>query len=80
VKASSAWLRRNPRFHRLTCALHRLGPRPLGELLIEIAEAHGIEGDVLARLELFAGLDPITVRTVEARDWPTQIFVVRPRR
>jgi hypothetical protein len=58
------------RFHRLASDLHRLGPRPVGELLIEPAAEHGPGDDILARLKRFARLDPTTVAAIEARDWP----------
>jgi hypothetical protein len=63
-------LRADPRFRRMVDHLHQLGPRPVGELLIEIAHKHGIEDDTLDLLEKFAGLDPATVAALEARDWP----------
>jgi hypothetical protein len=50
--------------------LHRLGPRPVGELLISLAVEHSIEAEILARLERFGRLDPATVARIEARDWP----------
>src|SRR5688500_9601844 len=60
---SSAWpcapeaLRRDARFRHLVHRLHQLGPRPAGELLLELADAYGIESDILARLEKLAELD-----------------------
>jgi hypothetical protein len=52
----SQHLRADPRFRRLVDRLHQLGP--LGELLIEIAVAHQIEGGILDRLERMAALQP----------------------
>jgi hypothetical protein len=63
-------LRLDPRFRRLTERLWRLGPRPTGELLLEIAAAHGLEADVLDRLERFARIDPALVARLDSRDWP----------
>jgi hypothetical protein len=62
-------LRADPRFRRLVDHLHRLGPRPTGELLIQLAAAHQIEGEILARLERFGEVDPVTLTAIEARDW-----------
>jgi hypothetical protein len=67
---SAARLRRDPKFRRMVTRLHRLGPRPVGELLLELIEAHGIEADVLARLEDYATLDPAMVDRLDGRDWP----------
>ena len=63
-------LRRDARFRHLTDNLHSLGSRPVGELISEIAEAHGIQSDVLARLEKYARLDPETVAALGADVWP----------
>ena len=63
-------LRQSPRFKRLTDHLHRLGPRPTGELLLALVEEHDIEADVLRGLEKFARLDPATVARVDGRHWP----------
>jgi hypothetical protein len=40
------------------------------ELLLELADAYGIEGDILARLEKFAELDPVAVARLGGRTWP----------
>jgi hypothetical protein len=69
-KNQAVQLRCSPRFRRLVDLLHQLGPRPTGELLIELATAHGIEGDILDRLERMARLDPAMVALVDAREWP----------
>jgi hypothetical protein len=59
-----------PRFRGLTEHLHQLRPRSVGELLLELADPHGIEGDILARLEKFADLDPVAVARLRSRTWP----------
>jgi hypothetical protein len=41
---------------RLVAHLHSLGPRAFAEFLDELAMAHGIVADILARLELYAHL------------------------
>jgi len=38
--------------------LHLLGERAVDELLVELAVAHGIEADIIARLETYGRLDP----------------------
>jgi hypothetical protein len=45
------------RRQRLVESLHRLGPRPLYEFIVEIITKHGIAGDVDARLESYAAID-----------------------
>jgi hypothetical protein len=68
--ASPQALRGDARFRRLVRHLHRLGPRPVGELLLEFADAYGIEGDILARLEKLAELDPAAAScTPTVRHW-----------
>ena len=64
-------LRLDPRFRGLTRHLHRLGPRPLGELLLEIARDHDLEPALVAKLEVYADLDPVAVPLLGACDWPS---------
>ena len=64
----------DPRFQLLTQRLHRLGERATGELLLELARDHGIERDILARLEIYADLDPAIVARLGARDWPPPLL------
>ena len=44
------------RHQRLVEHLHDLGPRPVGELLAELAQVHGISEDVDRRLERYGQL------------------------
>jgi len=60
----------DPRFRRWLNRLWRLRPRLTGEPLLEIAAAHGLEADVLDRLERFARIGPALVARHNARDWP----------
>jgi hypothetical protein len=55
---------------RLSIRLWRLGLRLTGELLLEIPAAHGLEADVLDRLNRFARIDPALVARPGAGDWP----------
>jgi hypothetical protein len=54
----------------LTRRLHRLGERPVGELLLELIEHHGIEPDVLHRLKRFAEIDERLLDAFDGRRWP----------
>jgi hypothetical protein len=59
-------LRHDPSYRHLTDSLWRLGLRPFGELLLEVAASR----DLSTALEEDAALDPRTVAIVGARDWP----------
>lgn len=59
-----------PRFERLVKRLHRLGPRPLAELLIEIAHRTGQSKFIADRLQAYAELDPAIVRALGADSFP----------
>ncbi len=61
-----------PRFHRAVERVYDLGPRVVGELLIEA-------GADLHRIERFAGLDRFPrefLRGIGADTWPVSIFAV----
>jgi hypothetical protein len=64
--------RTNPRMQRIVEHVHRCGPRPVGEMLIELLEEAGADPAVLDRLENrgWDRLDPETVRQVGGRDFP----------
>jgi hypothetical protein len=49
------------RRQRLVRHLHRFGERAVDELLAELGVAHGIETDILTRLEQYGRLDPALV-------------------
>jgi hypothetical protein len=61
---------------RLVEHIHRLGARPVCELLLEIAE----QGDCLAkldqRLEAYASLNPAVVRALGADRFPRRLQAV----
>jgi hypothetical protein len=67
-----AQLRRDARFHRLTERLWRLGPRPIGELLLEVASGR----DLVEAAEEYDALDAIAVARLGARDWPVTVWSV----
>ena len=67
---------RELRFERDVLHLHRLGPRSVAELLIEIADAHDLAGDIEARLARFSRLDPATVQALDGDRFPPAIFAV----
>ena len=59
--------------------LHGLGPRALGEFLIEIGVKHGITIDIERTVERYAALDPEAVRLTGGDHFPAlPIHVVRP--
>jgi hypothetical protein len=60
-------LRQGPRFKHLVAKLHALGPRPVGELLLQIAAD---EEALVASLECLTEFDPRLVAALDARDWP----------
>jgi hypothetical protein len=64
-RRQSQTLRRYQRFHRLTERLHHLGPRPVGELLLEVAGGR----DLIEALEDYAQLGPVAVARLGGRDW-----------
>jgi len=59
-----------PRFERAVEHLHRLGPRPVAELLIEIARRTGQSSFIADRLQAYARLDPEAVRFVGGDKFP----------
>ena len=67
--AEKVVLRRDARFRHLIDDVHASGPRPIGELISEIATAHGIQDDVMTRLERYARLDRDTVAALGADVW-----------
>jgi hypothetical protein len=65
-------------FRTLVRHLHRLGPRPVGELLGEIVTAIPEAAPVLAeRLSAYADLNPRLVEWLGGRDWLDQRDVIR---
>ena len=59
-----------PRFEHMVEHLHRLGPRSIAELLIEIARSTGQPALIADRLQAYAGLDPEIVRAVGGDRFP----------
>ncbi len=67
------------RFHRLVERLHRLGPRAIGELLIEIGETRACRTFIDQRLEAHSRLDPEAVKAVAGDQFPRPpLYGVRP--
>jgi hypothetical protein len=58
------------RFRSLTRHLHSLGPRPVGEFMLELGRAHVLEREIVGLLEEFAALDPLLVDACDGCDWP----------
>ena len=65
-----------PHFERMVEHLHRLGPRPVGELLIEIAIATGQSSLVMDRLQAYARLNPEIVNFVGGDHFPPSVLGV----
>ena len=60
----------NLRFHRQAEKLHALGPRPYGELLVEIGEQLKCRTFIEQRLRAYAALDPEVVRKLDGDRFP----------
>lgn len=54
--AACATIVADPQYRRLIVHLHEQGTRPVGELLAEIAVAHGLQADISERLARFAAI------------------------
>jgi hypothetical protein len=57
--------------------LHRLGSRPVFELLAEISCANGCLPDMLDRLDRYRAITPETVRALGDDRFPVAVFEVR---
>ncbi len=67
-----------PRFQRIIERVHALGPRPLAELLAEIATATGQHVRVVDLVEEYAQLDPDLLRFLGGDSFaPMPLGVVR---
>ena len=67
-----------PRFEYMVEHLHRLGTRPLAELLIEIAHGTGQSSLIADRLQEYSRLDPAVVRALGADSFaPSVLCAVR---
>ena len=64
---------------RLVARLHELGPRPILELLTEVALEHHLGDDIEVRLERYGRLDPRTVALVGGRRLPKPSLLAVPR-
>jgi hypothetical protein len=63
-------LRKSARFRLLSERLHTLGPRAVGEMLSELAQANYCNNDAMRRLETYARLDPETLSALGGDAWP----------
>ena len=63
-------------FRRLVDHLHRLGPRPLGEFLVALANPDRpfTSEDILYLLVRYSALDHETVGALGGSDWPAVPF------
>ena len=67
-----------PRLEHLCRQVHNLGPRPLAEMLVEIATATGEPGLIADRVEAYAALDPEIVRALGADRFPPMSLGIVP--
>ena len=67
------------RFHREAEKLHALGPRAVGELLMEIGEQRGIRTFIDQRLRAYAALDPEVARELDGAEFPRPPLYEVPR-
>ncbi len=58
------------KFHRQVERLHRLGPRAVGELLIEIGEQRSCRTFIDQRLDAYSRLDPELIRKLGGNEFP----------
>ncbi len=66
------------RLERMVEHLHRLGPRPLAELLIETAHGTGQSSLIADRLQEYSRLDPAVVRALVADSFaPMPLGMIR---
>ncbi len=67
------------KFHRQAERLHRLGPRAVGELLIEIGEQRSCRTFIDQRLDAYSRLDPELIRKLGGNEFPRPaLHQVRP--
>ncbi len=59
-----------PHFEHMVECLHRLGPRPLAEMIVEIATVTGEAGLVVGRVQEYSALDPEIVRALGGDQFP----------
>jgi hypothetical protein len=60
----------HPRLRQLTNRLWQSGPRLTGELLLEIAAAHGLEAEIMIALEFYGEFGPMAVARLGGRTSP----------
>ena len=65
-----------PRWERMIERVHALGPRPLAELLAEIAAVTGQHVRVVDLVEEYVALDPAVLRAVGGDRFPPNVLEV----
>ena len=63
-------------YERLGVRIHRLGPRPLTECLIESGEANGPHSANLARLTRYANIHPAALQLAGGDRFAPSVFPV----
>ena len=66
------------RYECQVVCVHALGPRPLGEMLSEIAKATGRPDIVVDRVEAYSRLDPELIRYLGGDRFPPMPLQVMP--
>jgi hypothetical protein len=66
-------------FRRRVRRLHRLGPRPIGELLLELAEVSGRRTWLDMKLVEYGDINGATLDALGASDWPRPILHLAAR-
>ena len=61
-------------YARMVERVHALGPRPLGELLIEIATATGQRALIAGHIEEYSRLDPEVIRALGGDRFPPNVL------
>ena len=67
-----------PRMEHAATRLHQLGPRPVLELLLEIAAEHDCMTDVAERLDSYSRMTPRVVQAIGANTLPPRRPVLVP--
>ncbi len=63
-------LRGSPALQRIVERVHSAGPRPVGELLVELLEHANADPAILDKLHKWGRLDPEVVRALGGRNFP----------
>ena len=68
--AACATLSADPQYRRQVERLHKQGARPTGELLAEVAVAHGLQSEIYERLTRYAAIPDEALDLISGRGFP----------